>query len=107
MDDTGPTKPGPVAKDQIQGADQPRGRAREQPPRPATETPRDHAPRQEPGKASTDDHQCEWKDKYITLQTDMDRRGRTDDIGLEGLTIVLHMQGRDDLVINTDLRNLE
>ncbi|KLU88985.1 hypothetical protein MAPG_07964 [Magnaporthiopsis poae ATCC 64411] len=31
--------------------------------------------------------------------------GRTDDdLGLEGLTIVIHRKGRDDLVINTDLR---
>lgn len=53
------------------------------------------------------DHECDWKEKYITLQSDFDARGQTDDIGLEGLTIVLHMKGRDDLVINTDLRNLE
>lgn len=53
------------------------------------------------------DHQCDWKEKYITLQSEVDTQGQTDDIGLEGLTIVLHMKGRDDLVINTDLRNLE
>ena len=27
--------------------------------------------------------------------------------GLEGLTIVMHMKGKDDLVINTDLRDVE
>lgn len=53
------------------------------------------------------DHECEWKEKYRSLQTNRDTQGRTEDIGLEGLTIVLHMMGRDDLVINTDLRNLE
>lgn len=53
------------------------------------------------------DHQCDWKEKYVTLQSEVDAQGQTDDIGLEGLTIVLHMKGRDDLVINTDLRNLE
>lgn len=53
------------------------------------------------------DHQCDWKEKYMTLQSEVDAQGQTDDIGLEGLTIVLHMKGRDDLVINTDLRNLE
>lgn len=53
------------------------------------------------------DHQCDWKEKYMTLQSEVDAQGQTDDLGLEGLTIVLHMKGRDDLVINTDLRNLE
>lgn len=54
------------------------------------------------------DHQCEWKEKYANLKSDVDAQGQAaDDIGLEGLTIVLHMKGRDDLVINTDLRNLE
>lgn len=53
------------------------------------------------------DHECNWKEKYITLQSEVDAQGQPDDIGLEGLTIVLHMKGRDDLVINTDLRNLE
>lgn len=110
LDDTRPTKPPPEPKVQNKSPDRPRGRAREQPSRPARETPRDHAPRQprdDPVKAADVDHKCEWKDKYITLQADVDSQGRTDDIGLEGLTIVLHMQGRDDLVINTDLRNLE
>lgn len=53
------------------------------------------------------DHQCDWKEKYMTLQSEVDAQGQTDNIGLEGLTIVLHMKGKDDLVINTDLRNLE
>lgn len=52
-------------------------------------------------------HQCEWKEKYASLKSDVDAQGQADDIGLEGLTIVLHMKGKDDLVINTDLRNLE
>lgn len=30
-------------------------------------------------------------------------RHECDDFGIEGLTIVLHMRGKDDLVINTDL----
>lgn len=63
-----------------------------------------HHPVSETGHA----HECDWKEKYITLQSEVGAQGgQTDDIGLEGLTIVLHMKGRDDLVINTDLRNLE
>jgi hypothetical protein len=27
-----------------------------------------------------------------------------DDVGIEGLTVVVHLKGKDDLVINTDLR---
>lgn len=42
-----------------------------------------------------------------SLTTEAGAQGQADEIGLEGLTIVLHMKGRDDLVINTDLRNLE
>lgn len=53
------------------------------------------------------EHECEWKEKYNTLKSEADMQRQPDDIGLEGLTIVLHMKGRDDLVINTDLRNLE
>lgn len=55
----------------------------------------------------TREHDCEWKKRYITLKNEVDSQSQTDELGLEGLTIVLHMQGRDDLVINTDLRNLE
>lgn len=60
-----------------------------------------------PAEDQTIEHQCEWKEKYELLKSDLDARGQADDIGLEGLTIVLHLKGRDDLVINTDLRNLE
>lgn len=28
-----------------------------------------------------------------------------DDVGIQGLTIVLHLRGKDDLVISTDLSN--
>ncbi|KUI65721.1 hypothetical protein VM1G_01124 [Cytospora mali] len=53
-------------------------------------------------------HQCNWKEKYHTLRSEVDDSQRqSDDIGLEGLTIVLHMRGKDDLVINTDLRDLD
>lgn len=53
-------------------------------------------------------HQCDWKEKYVCLKSEMEGAQReSDDIGLEGLTIVLHMKGKDDLVINTDLSNLD
>lgn len=55
-----------------------------------------------------DDHQCDWKEKYLELKPEGEgQQGQRDDIGLEGLTIVLHLRGRDDLVINTDLRELD
>lgn len=55
-----------------------------------------------------DDHQCDWKERYIALKPEIEGgQGQQDDIGLEGLTIVLHLRGKDDLVINTDLRELD
>ncbi|KAI3395293.1 hypothetical protein diail_1491 [Diaporthe ilicicola] len=54
------------------------------------------------------DHQCDWKEKYLALKPEVegDQAQQQADLGLEGLTIVLHMRGKDDLVINTDLREL-
>ena len=58
--------------------------------------------------AEGQDHQCDWREKYITLKSEFESvQEQPDDIGLEGLTIVLHMKGKDDLVINTDLRDLD
>lgn len=61
------------------------------------------------GVAETgNDHQCDWKERYLALKPEVEGgQGQRDDIGLEGLTIVLHLRGKDDLVINTDLRELE
>lgn len=54
------------------------------------------------------DHQCDWKEKYLALESEVAAdQGQQGDLGLEGLTIVLHMRGKDDLVINTDLRELD
>lgn len=54
------------------------------------------------------DHQSDWKERYNALKSEVEgTQGQAGDIGLEGLTIVLHMKGKDDLVINTDLRDLE
>lgn len=105
IEDSRPAKAAVTPRSHNKCLEEPRGRARDQPVQVTRETPRDHTSR--PIRTMSTDHECEWKDKYITLQADVDAQGRTGDIGLEGLTIVLHMQGRDDLVINTDLRNLE
>lgn len=55
------------------------------------------------------DHQCDWKDKYLALKPKVEdgQAQQQADLGLEGLTIVLHMRDKDDLVINTDLRELD
>lgn len=65
--------------------------------------------KQGPGVAEAgDEHQCDWKEKFLELKSEVEAdRGQQGDIGLEGLTIVLHMRGKDDLVINTDLRDLD
>lgn len=72
-------------------------------------------------------HSCEWKDKYAILATEIrslraELSSRSalqqsvaavstehvagvngDDLGIEGVTIVMHFRGKEDLVINTDL----
>ncbi|OTA80057.1 hypothetical protein M434DRAFT_38162 [Hypoxylon sp. CO27-5] len=74
-------------------------------------------------------HDCSWKDRYMALAAeirllkaelstraslairDVDYTGEggegavndDDDLGIEGVTIIMHLRGRDDLVINTDL----
>ncbi len=67
--------------------------------------------------ASHVNHHCSWKTQYTDLAaqmrqmkaerwTDEDGIGlhaETDEVGIRGLTIVLHLRGKDDLVINTDL----
>lgn len=112
-----PSKPPAIPVDHSKCLDEPGDRAPEQPAPLATKTTRDHvhhsskedlrAPKSHPANKASTEHECEWKDKYMALQADVDAQEGPGDIGLEGLTIVLHMQGRDDLVINTDLRNLQ
>ncbi|KAK1676754.1 hypothetical protein BDP55DRAFT_660659 [Colletotrichum godetiae] len=72
-------------------------------------------------------HTCSWKERYLNLTAEVrelkaelvsqERRdapglvdvgvnvNREDDyeLGVEGLTIVMHLRGKDDLIINTDL----
>lgn len=75
------------------------------------------------------EHVCAWRTRYMDLSTEVDQlkseagsRGvvvvtedegqiqgqdqqhHCPEIGIEGLTIVMHMRGKDDLVINTNLK---
>ncbi|KAI2471636.1 hypothetical protein F4781DRAFT_88429, partial [Annulohypoxylon bovei var. microspora] len=82
-----------------------------------------------PSPISPPNHDCNWKDRYLALAaeirllkaelstraslrgTDIDYTGLGDestinedeDLGIQGVTIIMHLRGRDDLVINTDL----
>lgn len=82
---------------------------------------------------ASNEHVCSWRTRYINLSTEHDQlktelsshqpsnqsvKGQNKDakvgtsftkcaspqIGIEGLTIVMHMKGKEDLVINTDLK---
>ncbi|KAJ0163318.1 hypothetical protein CTA2_3181 [Colletotrichum tanaceti] len=72
-------------------------------------------------------HTCSWKDRYLNLTAEVRQlkaeilsqgrrmgsehvdvgvdvgQGEDYGLGVEGLTIVMHLKGKDDLVINTDL----
>lgn len=73
-----------------------------------------------PQPIASTDHTCTWRTRYIDLSSEMEQirtelksarngdSGACDehscrDVGIEGLTIVMHMRGKEDLVINTDL----
>lgn len=70
-------------------------------------------------------HMCTWRAQYMDLKSQVDQLGdesscslpqrRIEDVGtlcshtntnidIEGLTVVMHFKGKDDLIINTDLR---
>lgn len=94
-----------------------------------TVSPRDGRPSgimKLPNRAkSRDQHSCLWRDRFMDLSAEVDQlrseldscepreafspQGEPDDhecddVGIDGLTVVIHLKGRDDLVINTDLR---
>ena len=74
-------------------------------------------------------HDCRWKDRYMALTSEIRQlkaemstrvsfhdadvgsaqehgaqlQQQDEDLGIQGLTIVMHLKGKDDLVINTDL----
>ncbi|XXH04889.1 delta subunit of the central stalk of mitochondrial F1F0 ATP synthase, atp16 [Hypoxylon texense] len=86
-----------------------------------------------PSPIAPPNHDCGWKDRYLALTaeirllkaelstrpslrgTDVDYTGQgqeqglerpvteDEDLGIQGVTIIMHLRGRDDLIINTDL----
>ncbi|KAH6653859.1 hypothetical protein BKA67DRAFT_262670 [Truncatella angustata] len=74
-----------------------------------------------PSAVPPPNHECSWKDRYMDLtsevrqlKAEMSTMGRVETeehgtacedstLGIEGLTIVMHLKNKDDLVINTDL----
>lgn len=77
-------------------------------------------------KKTKDPHSCTWRDRFMDLSAEVDQlrnelescqpsganspytvpnERECGDAGIDGLTVVIHLKGRDDLVINTDLRN--
>ncbi|WYZ40754.1 hypothetical protein EsH8_IV_001095 [Colletotrichum jinshuiense] len=72
-------------------------------------------------------HACSWKERYLNLTAEVRQlkaeivsrerhdtpglvdvgvnvnQDNEDELGVEGLTIVMHLKGKDDLIINTDL----
>lgn len=83
-----------------------------------------------PRRNLSSEHECTWRDKYLVLNSELesnreirgarDKGGFTEpgavptaefipqhectSIDIEGLTIVVHMRGKDDVVINTSLK---
>ncbi|KAI1448422.1 hypothetical protein F5Y02DRAFT_431256 [Annulohypoxylon stygium] len=82
-----------------------------------------------PSPIAPPNHECNWKERYFALAaeirllkaelstrpslrgTDIDYTGlgeervtnEDEDLGIEGVTIIMHLRGREDLVIKTDL----
>ncbi|KAL7626718.1 hypothetical protein AAE478_003492 [Parahypoxylon ruwenzoriense] len=81
-----------------------------------------------PSPIAPPNHDCGWRDRYLALAAEArllkaelstraslrgpdlvdaervgDADGDDDDLGIRGVTIVVHRRGRDDIVINTDL----
>lgn len=53
---------------------------------------------------TTEDPESDFRTRRIDVGVgEALARHDCDEFGIEGLTIVLHMRGKDDLVINTDL----
>lgn len=54
-----------------------------------------------------EEHECVWRSKFVASQNEnMNRDQREKECGdlLRGVTVVVHMEGKDDLVIEADLR---
>ena len=56
----------------------------------------------------TEEHDCVWKARFVASQNgSRSQRGADQDcvdMPLQGVTVVVHMEGKDDLVIEADLR---
>lgn len=80
-----------------------------------------------PGANSKTPHSCSWRNSFLNLRAEFDHlqselascdedKGKDgapslrsvhncDETGIEGLTIIIHLKGKDDLVINTSLKD--
>lgn len=80
-----------------------------------------------PGANSKGPHSCSWRNSFLNLRAEFDQlqselascdedKGKDgapsmrsvhdcDETGIEGLTIIIHLKGKDDLVINTSLKD--
>lgn len=59
------------------------------------------------GLSHAGEHQCVWKKRYIESLADRSHtrqagRGGGDDVNISGITIVLHLEGREDLVVKAE-----
>ena len=53
------------------------------------------------------EHECVWKKRFVDSQNDDTSRGTNKEgrnMPLQGVTVVVHMEGKDDVVIEADLR---
>jgi hypothetical protein len=48
-------------------------------------------------------HDCAWKLKGSQKQQDLSGAEKSGDTGIKGITIVIHLEGREDVVIKADL----
>jgi len=56
---------------------------------------------------NTDNHECIWKNRFMDTLADRERqshRGSDNsmDFNIKGITIIIHLDGREDLVVNAD-----
>jgi hypothetical protein len=54
-----------------------------------------------------EEHECVWKTRFVVSQNDNGSQGTNKEgrnMPLQGVTVVVHMDGRDDVVIEADLR---
>lgn len=47
----------------------------------------------------TPDHEYVWKEKFLLERDNNDELRKNEDLGILGITVHLHLKGREDLVI--------